>query len=101
MLDFVLCLGPVGPPALVRPSLLSPRPHVSDSLLATDQSLAAIAAMSSMSDAEEGQIARIIAWSYAVTPAVSLSVSGALWAVEKSGVVGSGEPLVGHGTMLM
>lgn len=93
MLDFVLSLSPVGPPALVRSPLLSRsskllRSNASVFLLSTffEQTLAAIASMADLPDAAEGQIARVITWSYGVTPFIALSVSGSLWAVEKSGV---------------
>jgi hypothetical protein len=65
MLDFVLSLAPVGPPALT---------------------LAAIASMSDIDEQAEGGIARIILLSYAVTPLIAGSVSASLWAVGKSGV---------------
>lgn len=65
MLDFILSISPVGPPALT---------------------LAAIASMSDIDEDCEGGIARILVWSYCVTPLIAGSVSGALWAVGKSGV---------------
>ncbi|CED82263.1 Predicted membrane protein [Phaffia rhodozyma] len=58
VLAFVLCLCPVGPPALT---------------------LASIAQMSDIDEDAEGQIARIILVSYAVTPLISIAVSAAVW----------------------
>lgn len=89
MLDFVLSLAPVGPPALV--SSLVYNPSATYFLLITCsphllQTLAAVAAMASLPPDAEGQIARIITLSYAVTPAISFAVSGTLWAISKSAV---------------
>lgn len=104
MLDFILSLSPVGPPALVRrvssfPCSLNPRPYSLTPhppppspllflLCPSPQTIAAIASMASLSDDAEGQIARLLTLSYLVTPLISLSVSGSIWAVGRSGVAG-------------
>ena len=89
MLDFVLSFAPVGPPALVSGLLysLARQTRCSSRILSVcSQTLAAVAAMASLPPDAEGQIARIITLSYAVTPAISFAVSGTLWAISKSAV---------------
>ncbi|ORY72931.1 hypothetical protein BCR35DRAFT_307471 [Leucosporidium creatinivorum] len=65
VLDFILCLSNVGPPALT---------------------LSAIANMANLPSEAEGQIAQTLTLSYAVTPLIALSVTAALQVVHLSGV---------------
>ncbi|KAJ7147494.1 membrane transport protein-domain-containing protein [Mycena crocata] len=65
MLDFVLAMSNVGPPALT---------------------LSAVAVMADLPSEIEGQVSRIITASYAVTPLISFPVTMALWMVKKTGV---------------
>ncbi|KAJ7505388.1 auxin efflux carrier [Mycena galericulata] len=65
MLDFVLSLSNVGPPAMT---------------------LSAVAVMADLSDEVEGQVSRILTVSYAVTPLISFPVSVAIWMVKTTGV---------------
>ncbi|ODQ53265.1 auxin efflux carrier [Saitoella complicata NRRL Y-17804] len=57
MLNFILAIGPVGPPAIT---------------------LAAVVEMSGVGAAEEGRVARMLTWSYIVTPVISGPVVAAL-----------------------
>jgi len=65
MLDFVLALSNVGPPALT---------------------LAAVAVMADIPSEIEGQVSRILTFSYAVTPLISFPVTVALWMTKQTGV---------------
>jgi len=63
MMDFALMMSNVGPPAIT---------------------LAAIADLANLPDEVEGQVARIITISYAVTPLIALPVTAALTLIKKT-----------------
>ncbi|KAJ7459790.1 hypothetical protein FB451DRAFT_560203 [Mycena latifolia] len=65
MLDFVIAMSNVGPPALT---------------------LSAVAAMAELTSDVEGQVSRILTSSYAVTPLISFPVTIALWMINQTGV---------------
>ncbi|KAG8684426.1 hypothetical protein FRC09_015393 [Ceratobasidium sp. 395] len=65
MLDFVLSIIGIGPPAIT---------------------LAAISEMAGLDTQEDAQVARILTISYIVTPFISLPLSATMYAVQKSGV---------------
>ncbi|KAJ7784838.1 hypothetical protein DFH07DRAFT_483 [Mycena maculata] len=65
MLDFVIAMSNVGPPALT---------------------LAAIATMGHVGDEVEGEISRVLTLSYGVTPLISFPVSIAIWMVKQTDV---------------
>ncbi|KAJ6584891.1 auxin efflux carrier [Mycena capillaripes] len=65
MLDFVLAISNTGPSALT---------------------LSAIAMMADLPSEVEGQVSRILTFSYAVTPFISLPVTIAMWMVKQTGV---------------
>ncbi|KAJ6557414.1 membrane transport protein-domain-containing protein [Mycena vulgaris] len=65
MLDFVLAMSNVGPPALT---------------------LAAVAIMADLPSEVEGQVSRILTFSYAVTPFISFPVTVTLWMIRQTGV---------------
>ncbi|KAJ7640543.1 membrane transport protein-domain-containing protein [Mycena rosella] len=65
MLDFVLAMSNVGPPALT---------------------LSAVAIMAELPSDVEGQVSRILTVSYAVTPLIAFPVTIALWMTRQTGV---------------
>ncbi|KAJ6619461.1 membrane transport protein-domain-containing protein [Mycena sp. CBHHK59/15] len=65
MLDYVLAMSNVGPPALT---------------------LAAVATMADLPPDVEGQVSRILTFSYGVTPLIAFPVTAALWMVRQTGV---------------
>ncbi|KAJ7640540.1 membrane transport protein-domain-containing protein [Mycena rosella] len=65
MLDFVLAMSNVGPPALT---------------------LSAVAVMAELPSDVEGQVSRILTVSYAVTPLIAFPVTIALWMTRQTGV---------------
>ncbi|KAG9084483.1 hypothetical protein FS749_005198 [Ceratobasidium sp. UAMH 11750] len=68
MLDFVLSIIGIGPPAIT---------------------LAAISEMAGLDSQEDAQVARILTISYVVTPLICLPISVTVYAVQQSGVVSS------------
>ncbi|KAJ7645428.1 membrane transport protein-domain-containing protein [Mycena polygramma] len=65
MLDFVLAISNTGPSALT---------------------LSAVAVMADLPSEVEGQVSRILTFSYAVTPFISFAVTAAMWMVRQTGV---------------
>ncbi|KAJ7780572.1 hypothetical protein DFH07DRAFT_1022329 [Mycena maculata] len=65
MLDFVIAMSNVGPPALT---------------------LAAVATMADLSDEIEGEVSRILTWAYGVTPLISFPLAITIWMVRQTGV---------------
>ncbi|KAJ7935570.1 membrane transport protein-domain-containing protein [Mycena leptocephala] len=65
MLDFVISISNTGPSALT---------------------LSAVATMADLPSEVEGQVSRILTFSYAVTPFISFPVTAAMWAVKQTGV---------------